>query len=117
ERIAAEKRAAEEARRAAERQLADKLAAEAAAARQSSARIAKETDRDALMRIASAAPAERAAVEQRLASLGFVRVIAQGVSHWRKPGAGEPFRDCPDCPSLVVIPVGRVLMGSPAGAP
>ena len=29
--------------------------------------------------------------------------------------AGEVFRDCPNCPEMVVIPPGSFLMGSPAG--
>ncbi|MBN8518420.1 MAG: SUMF1/EgtB/PvdO family nonheme iron enzyme [Candidatus Accumulibacter sp.] len=29
--------------------------------------------------------------------------------------AGEVFRDCSDCPEMVVIPAGRFLMGSPKG--
>ncbi len=28
--------------------------------------------------------------------------------------AGETFRDCPDCPEMVVMPGGSFLMGSPA---
>ena len=28
------------------------------------------------------------------------------------PGAGSVFRDCPDCPEMVVIPAGAFLMGS-----
>ncbi|MEE4330163.1 MAG: formylglycine-generating enzyme family protein [Wenzhouxiangella sp.] len=28
--------------------------------------------------------------------------------------AGERFRDCPECPEMVVIPAGRFVMGSPA---
>ena len=27
---------------------------------------------------------------------------------------GEPFRDCPDCPELVVVPSGNFMMGSPS---
>ena len=30
------------------------------------------------------------------------------------PRAGEMFRDCADCPQMVVIPAGQFLMGSPA---
>ena len=34
----------------------------------------------------------------------------------REPMApGETFRDCPDCPEMVVIPAGSFTMGSPAG--
>ncbi len=31
--------------------------------------------------------------------------------------AGEGFRDCRDCPEMVVLPAGRFLMGSPAEEP
>ena len=31
------------------------------------------------------------------------------------PWPGEAFRDCPDCPEMVVIPAGSFTMGSPAG--
>jgi formylglycine-generating enzyme required for sulfatase activity len=33
------------------------------------------------------------------------------------PGAGERFRDCPDCPEMVVVPPGTFTMGSPPGQP
>ena len=33
-----------------------------------------------------------------------------------KPGApGATFRDCPECPQMVVVPAGSFVMGSPAG--
>ena len=32
-----------------------------------------------------------------------------------KPGAGQSFRDCPDCPEMVVIPSGSSAMGAGAG--
>ena len=44
---------------------------------------------------------ERASEERR-------RLQAQGYE------ALKPFRDCPDCPLLIVIPAGAFLMGSPA---
>ena len=28
-------------------------------------------------------------------------------------GAGRVFRDCPECPEMVVVPAGEFLMGSP----
>src|SRR5262249_28530470 len=31
--------------------------------------------------------------------------------------AGQVFRDCPDCPEMVVIPAGSFLMGAPANEP
>jgi formylglycine-generating enzyme required for sulfatase activity len=40
--------------------------------------------------------------------------IAVGASEHRclKPGSGEVFKDCENCPELVVIPAGEFLMGS-----
>ena len=29
------------------------------------------------------------------------------------PGSGEVFKDCPECPEMVVVPAGEFLMGSP----
>ena len=29
--------------------------------------------------------------------------------------AGDPFKECRDCPEMIVVPAGRFLMGSPAG--
>jgi formylglycine-generating enzyme required for sulfatase activity len=34
-----------------------------------------------------------------------------------EPGSGESFRDCPDCPEMVVVPAGSFTMGSPANEP
>ena len=31
-----------------------------------------------------------------------------------KPGTGEVFKDCPECPEMVVIPAGEFMMGSPS---
>ena len=32
-----------------------------------------------------------------------------------KPGSGVSFRDCLDCPEMVVVPAGSFTMGSPPG--
>ena len=32
-------------------------------------------------------------------------------------GSGQSFKDCPECPEMVVIPAGSFKMGSPAGEP
>ena len=34
-----------------------------------------------------------------------------------RPGAGERFKDCVDCPEMVVVPAGTFLMGSPPSEP
>ncbi len=34
-----------------------------------------------------------------------------------KPGSGESFEDCPDCPEMVIAPAGSFTMGSPKGEP
>jgi formylglycine-generating enzyme required for sulfatase activity len=34
-----------------------------------------------------------------------------------QPGAGERFKDCPDCPEMVVVPAGQFVMGSPPDEP
>src|SRR5262245_28093843 len=32
-----------------------------------------------------------------------------------RPGYGEPFKDCPECPELVVVPAGSFMMGASPG--
>src|SRR6476620_4534909 len=47
----------------------------------------------------------------------FAFVAALANKPAQKPAAGEPgnvFRDCPDCPEMVVIPAGEFTMGSSA---
>ncbi len=34
-----------------------------------------------------------------------------------KPGSGESFKDCPDCPEMVIAPAGSFTMGSPENEP
>jgi len=46
------------------------------------------------------------AVEVALASGGTKRIV---------PGSGESFKDCTNCPEMVVVPVGSFMMGSPKG--
>ncbi len=77
-------------------------------------RIAGSTDRAELLRIAQAAPALQEAVEARLRALGLVRVVGREQVYWLQPG-GERFRECGDCPEMVIVPAGAFKMGSPAG--
>jgi len=39
--------------------------------------------------------------------------IATGEHRCLKPGAGQSFKDCADCPEMAVIPAGSFTMGSP----
>jgi formylglycine-generating enzyme required for sulfatase activity len=39
--------------------------------------------------------------------------VSTGFKPCIKPGSGESFRDCPDCPEMVVVPAGAFTMGSP----
>lgn len=43
--------------------------------------------------------------------------VAIGPKPCIKPGSGQSFRDCPDCPEMVVAPAGSFTMGSPADEP
>lgn len=38
--------------------------------------------------------------------------IGAGEPRCLQPGAGEAFRDCPDCPEMVAVPAGRFTMGA-----
>jgi formylglycine-generating enzyme required for sulfatase activity len=70
----------------------------------------------------------------RLAAMGLVAVLAacpgtaqpcDGIvitvgAHERRciqPGSGERFKDCADCPEMVVVPTGSFTMGSPRDEP
>jgi formylglycine-generating enzyme required for sulfatase activity len=47
-----------------------------------------------------------------------VRVgLGTGGTRCIAPGSGERFRDCPDCPEMVVVPAGSFTMGSPPDEP
>jgi formylglycine-generating enzyme required for sulfatase activity len=79
-----------------------------------SQRIASETDRRELLRIAEEAPANRNAVEERLLALGFLRLKSYDQTFWVRPGDGESFRECADCPDMIAVPAGSFRMGSPS---
>ncbi len=48
---------------------------------------------------------------------GLLVAVAGGKSPCIKPGSGESFKDCPDCPEMVVVPAGGFNMGSPESEP
>src|SRR5262252_8830012 len=49
----------------------------------------------------------------RLAALSPQQRLAAAPEIWRVPGAVTEFRDCADCPHMMVIPGGEFTMGSP----
>jgi formylglycine-generating enzyme required for sulfatase activity len=73
--------------------------------------VAAMTDRDALAALAKEGSQPAKA---RLESLGYILARGGAAPVWLKPGEGEIFRDCAECPELVLIPAGDFLMGSPA---
>ncbi|MFZ4806322.1 MAG: SUMF1/EgtB/PvdO family nonheme iron enzyme [Hyphomicrobiaceae bacterium] len=48
---------------------------------------------------------------------GIDVTLGSGGTACVKPGSGQTFRDCPDCPEMVVVPAGSFMMGSPASEP
>ncbi len=49
---------------------------------------------------------------------GLLVAVAQpGARPCIKPGSGESFKDCPECPEMVVVPAGSFTMGSPDSEP
>ncbi|TVQ36298.1 MAG: hypothetical protein EA370_08380 [Wenzhouxiangella sp.] len=60
--------------------------------------------------------AARGHPETGIASPGLLDAM-KAATTWPAPPPGTVFRDCPQCPELVVIPAGRFLMGSPADEP
>lgn len=78
-------------------------------------RISATTDRTALLELL-AAGADKARITARLAALGYVDLAAGSTRLWVKPGSGEGFRDCADCPELVLVPDGDVRIQLSTGA-
>ena len=48
---------------------------------------------------------------------GLLVSVATGARSCIRPGSGESFKDCPDCPEMVVVPAGTFVMGSPESEP
>ena len=65
--------------------------------------------------VASTPPLEEPVQER--ASPAVTEQPAQAEASSSPPTPGTVFRDCPQCPEMVVIPGGRFMMGSPADEP
>ena len=48
---------------------------------------------------------------------GMAVSVAAGKKFCVKPGSGESFKDCPECPEMVAVPAGTFIMGSPESEP
>ncbi len=48
---------------------------------------------------------------------GLLVSVATGRNPCIKPGSGKSFKDCPECPEMVVVPSGSFTMGSPPDEP
>ena len=53
----------------------------------------------------------------RLASTLAPPPQAKAIDPQRVPDTGQSFRDCAECPEMVVVPAGRFVIGSPASEP
>jgi formylglycine-generating enzyme required for sulfatase activity len=63
------------------------------------------------------APAPVRPVEDACEDGLLVSVASSVKSPCIKPGSGESFKDCPDCPEMVIAPAGSFTMGSPESEP
>jgi formylglycine-generating enzyme required for sulfatase activity len=57
----------------------------------------------------------RRGITVSLVAFALLAEAAPGQSTERSPKAGKVFRDCANCPEMVVIPAGHFQMGAPAG--
>lgn len=61
----------------------------------------------------AAEPVAVAAAEPSAPPVTAADSAVRGADQAGLPAAGTIFRDCPDCPDMVVIPAGRFVMGAP----
>jgi uncharacterized caspase-like protein len=71
-------------------------------------------DDDRLRAQARQALGQAEAQRQQRVAAANVPAAAGGATGGAVVGAGQTFKDCTECPDMVVIPGGRFLMGSPA---
>ncbi len=88
-----------------------RLQARKQAEEEAARRAAEEKERARLQKIAEAEEAKRQAEARLAASMATLR--EQGV----EPGNGKTFRDCPDCPVMVMIPRSPIVKSKPLNEP
>jgi formylglycine-generating enzyme required for sulfatase activity len=93
-------------------ELAARRDAEARKLAEAEARAHAETESRRLAEIAAKRQAEEKAKVEEEAKAEAARKLAEAKAAPRKPGAA--FRDCPECPQMVVIPAGDFSMGASA---
>ncbi len=69
--------------------------------------------------VAVAAPPKPAPVRpaEEACEDGLLVSVTAGKKPCIKPGSGRTFKDCPNCPEMVVVPAGSFVMGSPESEP
>ena len=63
------------------------------------------------------APPQKPIVSEDACDGLLVSVAQSSARPCIKPGSGESFKDCPDCPEMVIVPSGSFTMGSPSDEP
>ncbi len=67
---------------------------------------------------AAASPSAKLQPSEDACGDGLLVSVAQSKARpCIKPGSGKSFRDCPNCPEMVVVPAGSFTMGSPESEP
>jgi formylglycine-generating enzyme required for sulfatase activity len=102
---------------AAKKQADDETQRKAAAEAEQTARARTEAERaareEALRKELAEAKTKAADAESRRLAAEEERKRKEAAEA-AMPKPGETFRDCPDCPEMVVVPAGSFMMGSPA---
>jgi formylglycine-generating enzyme required for sulfatase activity len=93
------------------------IAAAWPAARVAAARSAQPSLEARIANLKTKTAALLAAGLAHLNALSPQQRLAEPPAIWRVPGALAEFRDCGNCPRMVVIPAGEFTMGSPASEP
>jgi formylglycine-generating enzyme required for sulfatase activity len=112
DKTAADKAAAEQAaadKAAADKAAADKVAADKAAADKAAA------DKAAEQAAADKAAADKAAADKAAADKAAVTGGPLTAAQKRALKPGDSFKECNDCPEMIVVPAGRFTMGSREG--